>query len=789
MEGGETRSLFSRMGDTVGGLIAGAASSAAPPSTAIGFTGAMDTSAVDINTPRRNNGNTGGNAQGHAPPPARPSTRQSRATAGGVDFSLLKLSKESQLDSQEPKVIVWEYDGNPSSICGAKVRAGLLMCTASPIACTFQNMNPPKHQKPIHHKFQAGDIFMKDLDNRLGAVYTEPMVPAAVALDNPLIQQVVGMTVTKSTASRLFGAAIAGQLKDESGGIDPDAKAYVEERVEAAAPGKSARAAPTPFKKARPADGAGDGVATSDFVNTLNDRMLDLEGQVGLSGAGSASNLWSGQAFVESELKRQGDLMAKLVESLNTLSKTVRVDVTAMQRLTNQATAYGLAGQRAGQEAKEQIRSIQATGLDIRLPQQVKAQIDGVEAKVGDLNVVTAQAVGLLSGVLDGTVPIPGATGGTGGGPTSTPQNIEDELEALKVEFSQIKQIIDGGSITTMGNDFSCLEDCFTFGRQYFPPKVWQCIPSMMTLFQQCSSLIVTNAESEQSAVHEARVQRTAAQSAVIASLKTTFPPLFGGTKDGGTQEHTFSAMKTFKQWSKEDGVHGLRYTAWESFKQARLQQATLINTLLKGHPIAKAVCHDLLSRVVSYTDWLFQRITSFYTQMVNTTGAASAARKEACWNVVTTTLRDFFMKLKEKRIVAGAAHHAEEGLQTGYYLYAALMELKVEEDIQAMDWERHPLIQPSIMKYVFNDYMPRSEAAAAGPDPAVGRRVEAVETSLARVQHSIDTCSGNVSTLKTDSGTLKRELSTLGDKIKSVENKVKRFRPGGGGRGGDGDN
>ena len=62
--------------------------------------------------------------------------------------------------------------------------------------------------------------------------------------------------------------------------------------------------------------------------------------------------------------------------------------------------------------------------------------------------------------------------------------------------------------------------------------------------------------------MYEARVQRTAAQSAVIALLKTTFPPLFGGSKDGASQEHTFSAMKIFKQWSKEDGVHGLRYTA-----------------------------------------------------------------------------------------------------------------------------------------------------------------------------------------------------------------------------------
>ena len=296
------------------------------------------------------------------------------------------------------------------------------------------------------------------------------------------------------------------------------------------------------------------------------------------------------------------------------------------------------------------------------------------------------------------------------------------------------------------------------------PERSYSAVSSFMGLLQACGDLTVTSSESRQSDIHKAKVNQSALESGLIASHRTTFPPSFGtsGTGEG------FSYMKKHDDFNREDGVHGLRYRLSKQLTRAFLNQERAISRLLGGRPAARAVCQDLLGRFKLAIRWLFDRISSFYKEMLNNATpdnvAPSATLQASCWEVVIETLKRFFEALEEKRVVALDAHQEPDRLLgTGQFLRSALLELKLMEDLMQHNYDKHELIFSSIVSYIFRTYVPKSELASqSGNNTELWTKLVAAETTIKAVGKTVDSLSSSVGNVKEDINKAKNDIKGL---------------------------
>ena len=71
--------------------------------------------------------------------------------------------------------------------------------------------------------------------------------------------------------------------------------------------------------------------------------------------------------------------------------------------------------------------------------------------------------------------------------------------------------------------------------------------------FQMISNNAVSNTNVQLLELYAAKVGYTQAQSAILASLMTVYPPVFAGPKEGQSMEHHFGALKTFEDYTKKN--------------------------------------------------------------------------------------------------------------------------------------------------------------------------------------------------------------------------------------------
>ena len=221
----------------------------------------------------------------------------------------------------------------------------------------------------------------------------------------------------------------------------------------------------------------------------------------------------------------------------------------------------------------------------------------------------------------------------------------------------------------------------------------------MMVLLQMIGEDVISTTDAQARELHAVKVERTPTQSAVLASLLTTYPPVFAGPKDGQSKEFPFASMKTFKEYSMRNGRDGLIFELKEGLAARAQSLMGIINTLLAYHEWAKMCCIALLGRVRTFYEWFLPQLATVYEEMVNNASgenAATSTMEADCWKVVTRTLKTFFKQIRKVRV------HTESAILCGYanrsmgmFLNAALQELRLEEDLMKQGWCKHPLIQP----------------------------------------------------------------------------------------------
>lgn len=710
-------------------LLTGGGSKMEPEQT-IGFSGAMG--GTNITSPDRVSGGQDATAGGAAP--------------SSLGMQGLNLNSIQEAAADGWKLYATEKDEKliqlmrvPGGVCSAGVQGGLRMCVELSGQCPYQTKG--QHQSPVPNRPNEGDICIKFYTARGKTLFIDPRVPAVLAAKLPVLETLLGVDMPLSVATRILEAALAGELA----GDDKHVRGHVE-----AVKDKADTEYTSPFKKIRVASNNEESLEIVNAVNDLIVRVVDLEGRCSGGGSTAGASLGASVSHVK--------------ESLDAFKLSLTSQVSDLSVQTNRASALAYASHQVANQAQSGVSSLQALGINVTIPQEVKDRLALLERQHTETSGILGEAVKLLQLQAVKLNNATGSGGGTLGVSHSDSTDLRATVETLKLQVSQVKQTVDGGLIYVGGVEFASEAETFAWAALNMPAGSYSAVASFMGLLQACGNLTVTSSESRQSDIHEAKVNQSALESDLIASHRTTFPPAFGTSSDG----ESFSYMRKHEDFNKEDGVHGLKYRLSKQLNRAYLNQERAITRFLGGRPTARTVCQDLLGRFKLAIQWLFDRISSFYKEMLNNATpdnvAASAALQASCWEVVIETLKRFFEALEEKRMVAHNAHQEPDSLLgTGQFLRSALLELKLMEDLIKHNYDKHELIFSSIVSYIFRTYVPKSELASqSGNNTELRSKLVAAETTLKAVGKTVDSLSSSVGTVKDDISKAKNEIKGL---------------------------
>ena len=95
--------------------------------------------------------------------------------------------------------------------------------------------------------------------------------------------------------------------------------------------------------------------------------------------------------------------------------------------------------------------------------------------------------------------------------------------------------------------------------------------------------------------VHEARVRKTAEQSSIIASFRTSVPPVFAVPKESRDSIEPLLGLKNQDNWNPHDSVHGLFTRENKSLKVHKKKLHAEISRGFSGHSEAESLAYYLL--------------------------------------------------------------------------------------------------------------------------------------------------------------------------------------------------
>jgi hypothetical protein len=194
---------------------------------------------------------------------------------------------------------------------------------------------------------------------------------------------------------------------------------------------------------------------------------------------------------------------------------------------------------------------------------------------------------------------------------------------------------------------------------------------------------------------HGERVKRTFMQSAQVLSVHTAYPPVLDGSKTIQRDSRVdFAELKTYKQWKPVDG-EGTSKKLKEGVERLFELITNAIESTFPLKPLARMVLMDLVSEFKALFHELFvMEVNLFYEETLNKVGGEhpTDATRIQCWALVTKLLRTVFKATHGARNFATEAGGlAMDPLTTnGFFLYAALEELRVLKEFSRVKWRRH---------------------------------------------------------------------------------------------------
>ena len=315
---------------------------------------------------------------------------------------------------------------------------------------------------------------------------------------------------------------------------------------------------------------------------------------------------------------------------------------------------------------------------------------------------------------------------GPAGGITET--SLEHRLklhdDAVNGRLDTMRQEMKGGGITVGGVRFSGREAAMDWARIHLPPNTYQCIGGMIYAMCLISEAVVHQEDMMKREEHGERVKRTFMQSAQVLSVHTAYPPVLDGAKAVQRDSKVdFAELKTYKQWKPVDG-EGTSKKLKEGVEQSFELISNAIDSTFPMKPLAHMVLLDLVAEFkILFHELFVMEVNLFYEDTLNKVGGEhpTDASRTQCWALVTKLLRTVFKATHGARNFATeAGGPSMDPLQTnGYFLYAALEELRVLKEFSRVKWRRHEEFGYNMLGFVFENSVSKA-VLDARPNPVL---------------------------------------------------------------------
>jgi hypothetical protein len=307
---------------------------------------------------------------------------------------------------------------------------------------------------------------------------------------------------------------------------------------------------------------------------------------------------------------------------------------------------------------------------------------------------------------------------------TSLEQRLKLHDEAVNGRLDTMRQEMKGGGITVGGVRFSGREAAMDWARIHLPPNTYQCIGGMIYAMCLISEAVVHQEDMMKREEHGERVKRTFMQSAQVLSVHTAHPPVLDGAKAVQRDSKVdFAELKTYKQWKPVDG-EGTSKKLKEGVERSFELISNAIDSTFPMKPLARMVLKDLVAEFkIMFHELFVMEVNLFYEDTLNKVGGEhpTDASRTQCWALVTKLLRTVFKATHGARNFATEAGGASmDPLQTnGYFLYAALEEIRVLREFSRVKWRCHEEFGYNMLGFVFENSVSKA-VLDARPNPVL---------------------------------------------------------------------
>ena len=246
-------------------------------------------------------------------------------------------------------------------------------------------------------------------------------------------------------------------------------------------------------------------------------------------------------------------------------------------------------------------------------------------------------------------------------------------------------------------------------------------------------------------------VKRTLMQSAQVLSVHTHTPT---GAKGASKRDSSvdFLELRTYKQWKPTDGDGTLRKLE-EGVERSFDLIDNAIESTFAMKPQARMVLLELVGEFKSLFHGLFvMEVNRFYEDTLNKVGgehpSEPAKVQWQCWALVTKLLKTVFKCMAKARNFATEAGGPDMDPLTsnGYFLYAALEELRVLREFKAAKWRRHEEFGYNMLGFVFENSVSKA-GLDARPNPVL--RLNGVDEQIKAVRACIDHMQTNLGQIR----------------------------------------
>jgi hypothetical protein len=384
------------------------------------------------------------------------------------------------------------------------------------------------------------------------------------------------------------------------------------------------------------------------------------------------------------------------------------------------------------------------------------AALDGLRREVREVRADRDTLEDTVLAIVTAVNGLIGQVGRSTGQPTDdVDARLAAHATAVNGRLDSIRQEMKGGGITVGGVVFSGQEAAMDWARIHLPPNTYQCIGGMNYAMCLISEAVVHQEDMMKREEHGERVKRTFMQSAQVLSVHSSYPPVLDGAKavkrDSGVD---FLELKSYKQWKPVDG-EGTSKRITEGVERSFDLIRNAIESTFGMKPQARVVLLDLVSEFKSLFHELFvMEVNLFYETTLNKVGGEhpSEASKIQCWALVMKLLKTIFQAThKARRFATEAGGPDMDPLRTnGYFLYAALEELRVLKEFSRVKWRRHEEFGYNMLGFVFENSVSKA-VLDARPNPIL--KVNGFDEQLRTIKAAMDQIQTNVAQVRAHAG------------------------------------